>query len=99
MVVPYHKAMTEALDELSVIDEPVKEEDRVVHLLASLPDSYNVLVTALEASAEVPKMEVVTERLLHEERKLKTRSAPSGDAPVGEEEAVSRVRKRAKMSL
>ena len=60
------KAMTEVLDELSVVDEPVKEEDRVVYLLASLPDSYNVLVTALEANAEVPKMEVVTERLLHE---------------------------------
>ena len=73
------KAMTELLDELSVIDEPVKEEDRVVHLLASLPDSYNVLVTALEANAEVPKMEVVTERLLHEERKMKNHLTSSGD--------------------
>ena len=42
----------------------------MVHLLASLPDSYCVLVTALEACAEVPKMEIVTERLLHEGRKL-----------------------------
>ena len=50
------KVITELFDELSVIDEPVKEEDCMVHLLASLPDSYNVLVTALEASAEVPKM-------------------------------------------
>lgn len=32
-----------------------------------------MLVTALEVNAEVPKMEVVTERLLHEERKLKDR--------------------------
>ena len=70
------KAMTEVLDELSVVDEPVKEEDRVVYLLASLPDSYNGLVTALEANAEVPKIEVVTERLLHEEHKLKIRSTP-----------------------
>ena len=62
-----------------MIDEPVKEEDRVVYLLASLLDSYNVLVTALEASAEVPKMEVVTERLLHEERKMKNRLTLSGD--------------------
>ena len=37
---------------------------------SSLPDSFSVLVTALEASPEVPKMEVVTERLLHEEKKL-----------------------------
>ena len=41
-----------------------------MHLLASLPDSYSVLVTALEAHAEVPSMETVTETLLHEERKL-----------------------------
>ena len=44
------------------------EEDRVVHLLASLPVSYNMLVTALEMKSEaVPKMENVTERLLPEE--------------------------------
>ena len=40
--------MTEVLDELSAIDEPVKLEDRVVYLLASFPECYNV-VTALEA--------------------------------------------------
>ena len=64
------KAMTEIFDGLSVIGDPISEEDRVVHLLASLPDLYNMLVTALEANVEVPKIEVVTERLLHEERKL-----------------------------
>ena len=47
------KSMTEVCDELSVIGEPVNEEDHVVYLLVSLPESYNVLVTALEASAEV----------------------------------------------
>ena len=40
-----------------------------------MPESYNVLVTALEANSEVPKMEVVTERLLHEEQKLKDRAS------------------------
>ena len=30
-----------------------------------------MLVTALESNVDVPKMELVTERLLHEERKLK----------------------------
>ena len=67
------KTMTEVFDALSVVGDPVSEEDRVVHLLASLPESYNMLVTALEANAEVPKMELVTERLLHEERKMKDR--------------------------
>ena len=68
------KYMTEVLDELSIVDEPVQEEDRVVYLLASLPDSYSMLVTALEANADVPKLEVVTEHLLHGEKKQKNRS-------------------------
>ena len=44
----------------------------MVHLLASLPKSFDMLVTALEAQSDtVPKWELVTERLLHEESKLK----------------------------
>ena len=83
------KAMTEVLDELSIVDEPVEEEDRVVYLLASLPDSYSMLVTALEANADVPKLEVVTERLLHEERKQKNRSNPTSESGTGGEEALA----------
>ena len=52
------KFLTEVCDELSAIGEPVKEEDRVVYLLASLPECYNVLVTALEANSEVPTLAV-----------------------------------------
>eukprot|EP00731_Ephydatia_muelleri_P016374 Em0009g798a len=51
------KNMTELFDDLTVAGETVSDEDRVVYVLASLPDSYNVLVTALEANAEVPKIE------------------------------------------
>jgi len=69
------KEVTEIFNELSVIGDPVSDEDRVVYLLASLPESYDMIVTALEANDEVPKMEAVTERLLHEERKLKERTA------------------------
>jgi hypothetical protein len=58
--------------------DSISEEDRVVHLLASLSDSFNMLVTALEANAAVPKMEVVTEWLLYKERKLKE-WMPSGE--------------------
>ena len=72
------KAMTEIFESLSVIGDPVSDEDRVVYLLASLPDCYNMLVTALEANKDVPPMEVVTERLLHEERKLNDRGSSSG---------------------
>ena len=34
-------------------------------------DSFNTLVTVLEANEEVVKMEIVTERILHAERKQK----------------------------
>ena len=72
------KAMTEVFDALAFVGDPVSEEDRVVHLLASLPDSFDTLVTALETNETVPKMETVTERLLHEERKLKDKREKEG---------------------
>ena len=56
-------------DELSIIDIGglLGKENQVAHLLASLPESYDMLVTALEASPEVPKLEIITERLLHKD--------------------------------
>ena len=68
------KSMMEIFQELCIIGDAVEEEDRVVHLLASLPESFDMLVTALEANSEVPKLETVTERLLHEERKFKEKA-------------------------
>jgi len=62
------KATTDIFYNLSVIGDPVGEEGRVVHLLASLPESFIMLVTALEANTDVPKMDILTERLLHESR-------------------------------
>ena len=70
----YIRKMTEIFDELAVVAEPVSEEDKVVYLLAGLPESYDVLVTALESGSDtVPALESVTERLLREEHKLKDR--------------------------
>ncbi len=43
----------------------VLEEDKVVYLLASLPDSFASFLKYLT------KMDMVSERLLHEERKMK----------------------------
>ncbi len=71
------KSMIELFDSLSVAGETVKDEDGVVYLLASLPDSYSVLVTALEANEEVPKLETVIERILHEERKFQEKKPVS----------------------
>lgn len=81
------KEMTELLDETALVVGPVDQDSRVVHLLASLPRKYDVLVTALEAGAEVPKWAVAVERLLHEERKLKSRAAEKTSAQ--EEEALA----------
>ena len=47
------KALTEMF-ESSVIGDHVCEEDRVVYLLASLPELLSMLVTAFEANATVP---------------------------------------------
>ena len=62
------KLMTETFDELSVIGDYPYEENRVVHLLASLSESNDMLVTA---SQDVPKWALVTERLLYEENKMR----------------------------
>ena len=37
--------MIEIFDELAVVAEAVADEDKVICLLAGLPDSYDVLVT------------------------------------------------------
>ena len=76
------KKLSEIFKELAIIGSPVEEEEQVVHLLASLPDSYSVLVTALEANAEVTKMEIVTKRLLHEARKQKDKDQHSHGGPT-----------------
>ena len=57
-------------------------EDRVVYILASLPGSYNTLITALEATVEVPNMNVVTEWSLYEEIKQTDCFTSSGEGPM-----------------
>ena len=66
------KRMTEVFDQLAAIAEPISGEDKVVHLLAALPESYDMLVTTLESASDtVPAVESVTERIQREEPKLK----------------------------
>ena len=69
------KMLTEIFDEMSIIGDPVDEENQGVHILASLPGSYHMLVKALEASPEVPKPEIVTKGLLHEETKQREKES------------------------
>ena len=48
----HFKILTELFDSLAALDAPVLKEVQVLHLLASLLDSYRMVVTALEASLE-----------------------------------------------
>ena len=58
------KMLTKIFYELSIIGDSLEEENQVARLLvSSLPESYDMLVLALEASTEVPKLEIVTEKL------------------------------------
>ena len=71
------KMMTEVFNELAVVGDNITEDDRVVYLLASLPESYDMLVTAFEANETVPSMNTVIERLVHEEKKRQERNPSS----------------------
>ena len=64
------KTFIEIFEELAIIGEAVDDEDKVIHLLSSLPDEYSTLVTAMEAQDRIPSWESVQEKLLHEELKL-----------------------------
>ncbi|KAF2348085.1 hypothetical protein FHG87_021159 [Trinorchestia longiramus] len=63
------KVFVELFEELAIIGDVIVEEERVIILLSSLPDRFSTLVTALEANEKIPAWEVVTERLLNEERR------------------------------
>ena len=73
------KVMTELFSELAIVDDKIQDEDRVAYLLASLPDSFDTLVTAFEVNEEVPKLEVVIERILHSDKKQKEKNVDNFD--------------------
>ena len=80
------KELTELLDEMSIVMEPLTPARRVTHLLSSLPEKYDGLVSAMEGE-DAPKWAVAVERLRHHETKLKIRAAEH--AAVQEEEALA----------
>ncbi|KAF2353263.1 Reverse transcriptase RNA-dependent DNA polymerase [Trinorchestia longiramus] len=63
------KVFVELFEELAIIGDAMEEEERVIILLSSLPGGFSTLVTVLEAHEKIPAWEVVTERLLNEERR------------------------------
>ncbi|KAG3137143.1 hypothetical protein PC128_g25792 [Phytophthora cactorum] len=58
-------------EQLDAVGAPVSEDDLVITLLASLSESYQFLITALESRADSLTWELVTARLLHENMERK----------------------------
>ena len=67
-VAAHMKEMKELTDKLAALEAAVFEEDQVVTLLGSLPQSYEMLVTTLETREELT-LNYVQQSLVHEERK------------------------------
>lgn len=74
------KRMKEMADKLAAIGSPIAEEDQVVTLLGSLPDSFSTLVTALEAQVDDVGMGFVQQALLNEELKRSDGKVTHGKA-------------------
>ena len=69
------KHMKEITDRLAAIGAPISEEDQVVTLLGSLPQSYSTLVTALEARVDDKRLNFVQQALIHEKQKINRHSS------------------------
>jgi len=63
--------MKELPDKLAAVNSFISEEDQVVTLLGSLPSSYSILVTALEARFEDLTLNYVQQALMSEEQRQK----------------------------
>ncbi len=63
---PIEAHLKETTDKLSSIGAAISE---VVTLLGSLPSSYSILVTALEAQVDEVKLDYVQQALVQEEMK------------------------------
>jgi len=75
--------MKELADRLAAINAPISEEDQIVTLLRSLPSSYSILVTALEARDAIT-LSYVQQALIREEQRLKGESKAGGSAATGQ---------------
>lgn len=69
------RTLTELMDQLSVIDTPIKLEERSMYLIESLPPSMDTLVTAMSGSVDVPDWDTIAEKLRTEESKQRSRGA------------------------
>ena len=70
------KGLAESFSALSMLGDPVGEEDKVILLLSSLSSRFDPLVTALEALEKVPSWEMAMEKVISESVK---HGSSSGD--------------------
>lgn len=61
------RSITELFDNLTAVGDTLKERDRVMIILSSLPKKFDVLITALQSNKEIPTWEEVVEKLTAEE--------------------------------
>ena len=60
MINEHIKTVSQIFEGYAVIADALSEEDGIIHLLANLPETFNVLVTALEAQSEnIPKWDLL----------------------------------------
>ncbi|GMF62465.1 unnamed protein product [Phytophthora fragariaefolia] len=74
-------------EQIDAVGAPVSEDDLVITLLASLNESYQFLITALESRADSLTWELVTSRLLHEDMKRKEQGGGVDGAAHGQGQA------------
>lgn len=76
----HSKTLQEIFDSLAVLEDPVDENKQVMFLLASLPESFQTMVTALTTSTEdIPSLANVKERLRSEELRQKQSGTTEDD--------------------
>ncbi|XP_067945000.1 uncharacterized protein [Watersipora subatra] len=94
------KNMKGLSDKLAAIDAPISEEDQVVTLLGSLPNSYAHLATALEARVNNLSLEFAQQSLINEELKGNERNSnESTSASASDSALVSRKRTRSRKPI
>lgn len=61
------RILIQLFDNLCAVGDELKEKDRVMILLSSLPTRFDVLVTALQSSIDLPSWERVVEQLSNQD--------------------------------
>ena len=78
------KSMQETFDSLAVLEDPVSEKKQVMFILASLPESFQTMVTALAASTEdVSSLADVKEKLQSEKLIRQKQAGPGHEDDQG----------------